>query len=76
MPAGEEHYRGREQSYLKHRLLKHYVEGWAQKMASMGRRRPVRMWYIDAFAGPWEAADPELEDTSIATGLQAISDAT
>jgi three-Cys-motif partner protein len=71
MPVPKE-YEGREQSYLKHEVLKHYLARWGAKLSSIGRGRPVKLWYVDCFAGPWQAKDVELADTSIAIGLRAL----
>ena len=68
-----EAYRGREQSFLKHRVFKEYLQGWANKLFSTARRRrEVRLRYIDGFAGPWENRDKDLADTSIYIGLEAL----
>lgn len=65
-------YRGREQSLLKHRVLEEYITGWGHKLGSVGRSRRVRLCYVDGFAGPWNSASENLEDTSIAIGLRAL----
>jgi three-Cys-motif partner protein len=64
-------YIGREQTWLKHRVLREYVLQWAIKVGARVRS----LWYVDTFAGPWEARDPELRDTSFHIGLQALSEA-
>ncbi len=68
-------YQGREQSFLKHRVLHEYLLGWGHKLGSLARRRRVRLCYVDGFAGPWKAKSAALEDTSIAIGLDALEDA-
>ena len=68
-------YHGREQSFLKHRLLIEYLRAWAHKMGSRGRSGTKRLWYVDVFAGPWSSSDAELRDTSIHIGLQALEEA-
>lgn len=66
-------YEGREQSFLKHRVLKEYLLAWGHKLGSAARTRgPTRLCYVDGFAGPWQAKDAELADTSIAVGLDAL----
>lgn len=65
-------YEGREQTYLKHRVLKEYLQPWAHKQGSRGRYKPTRLWYVDCFAGPWKAADEHLSDTSVAIGLAEL----
>lgn len=69
-------YVGREQSYLKHRVLQTYLEAWSHKLGSVRVRGKVtRLWYVDAFAGPWNARSAKLADTSIAIGLGALAEA-
>ncbi|MGZ5280517.1 MAG: three-Cys-motif partner protein TcmP, partial [Pseudobdellovibrionaceae bacterium] len=69
-------YKGREQTWIKHCVLKAYLGSWANKIASASKSsRPIRLWYIDTFAGPWESSADRLEDTSIAIGLEAIKSA-
>jgi three-Cys-motif partner protein len=71
-----EEYKGREQTYLKHRVLKLYIESWALKLASMASRSgTIRIWFVDCFSGPWQSASQALEDTSIHIGLEAIQEA-
>lgn len=71
-----EEYRGREQSYVKHRVLNQYIQSWAQKLASAARYfGGARIWYVDCFSGPWESACQRHEDTSIHIGLNAIQEA-
>lgn len=67
-----EQYKGREQSYLKHRVLEEYLLAWGHKLGSLAQRRRVRLCYVDGFAGPWQAKDADLADTSIAIGLGAL----
>lgn len=61
-------YHGREQTFLKHRVLEEYLLGWGHKLGSFARR----LCYVDGFAGPWQARDEELADTSISVGLDAL----
>jgi three-Cys-motif partner protein len=68
-------YRGREQSFLKHRVLTEYLNQWSHKIGSLGRSGPVRLWYVDCFAGPWQSHDTDLRDTSIYIGLKALEEA-
>ena len=67
-----EHYIDREQTYLKHELLRGYLQAWAMKLGSF----VDAIWFVDCFAGPWEAQAESLEDTSVAIGLRALNDAT
>lgn len=68
-------YHGREQSFLKHRVLQQYLLRWGRKLGSMSRARAVRLWYVDCFAGPWMSKSASLEDTSIDIGLRALDEA-
>ena len=68
-----EAYYGREQTYVKHRVLKLYLDSWAQKLASRARRHAISLWYIDCFAGPWNAAGDDYRDTSICIALDALN---
>lgn len=68
-------YRGREQSFLKHRVLAEYLGAWGHKLGSLARSGRVRLWYVDCFAGPWESQDTDLRDTSIHIGLRALAEA-
>lgn len=70
-----EEYRGREQSFLKHRVLEEYLLAWGHKLGSVALQRSVRLCYVDTFAGPWQAKDAALADTSIAIGLKALETA-
>jgi three-Cys-motif partner protein len=71
-----EQYQGREQSYLKHRVLKEYLLAWGHKLGSAAQKRGrVRLCYVDGFAGPWKAKDADLGDTSIVIGLDALETA-
>ncbi|MBI1815678.1 MAG: three-Cys-motif partner protein TcmP [Deltaproteobacteria bacterium] len=68
-------YRGREHTWLKHRVLQLYLEAWAHKLGSVARRGTARLWYVDCFAGPWHAQSDDLRDTSIHIGLEALQSA-
>lgn len=68
-------YEGREQTFLKHRVLREYLMAWGHKLGSRSRFRAVRLWYVDCFAGPWKGRDANLADTSIEIGLRALEDA-
>jgi len=68
-------YAGREQTYLKHRVLKEYLGPWAQKLGSTARYGQRRLWYVDCFAGLWRSQDPDGADTSVDIGLKALDEA-
>ncbi|WAS92504.1 three-Cys-motif partner protein TcmP [Nannocystis punicea] len=57
-----EDYRRREQAFVKHYVLDHYLQKLALKI---GHYRPnTTLNYIDGFSGPWQHATEELRDTS------------
>lgn len=68
-------YEGREQSFLKHRVLAKYLERWGAKVGSISQNQSVRLWFVDCFAGPWRSQHEKLTDTSIHIGLSALEDA-
>lgn len=72
MPAA---YAGREQTYLKHRVLREYLRRWAHKLGSTARYGARRLWYVDCFAGPWRSQDADAADTSPEIGLDALEEA-
>lgn len=61
-------YRGREQTYLKHFLLQHYLERVGYVVGSTFGS----LVYIDAFSGPWKAADPAFDDTSFMIAIKTL----
>jgi len=63
-----EHYKGREQAYVKHRLLEAYLE---RLLMIVGQHHKT-ICYVDCFAGPWQEKGEGLEDTSIAISLKII----
>jgi three-Cys-motif partner protein len=68
-------YHGREQTWLKHRVLSEYLRAWGHKLGSIARSGPVTIFYVDCFAGPWRSRDQDREDTSVAIGLKALAEA-
>lgn len=56
----EEFYRGREQTYIKHLILKQYLQKLAYKWGWNGGV----LSYVDCFAGPWRHESEDLADTS------------
>ena len=76
MDVPAEYQDGREQTWFKHQVLKHYLRAWSQKLASVSRLgRRVRLWYVDCFAGPWESRTEDRADTSVAIGIGALEEA-
>ena len=61
-------YAGREQSLVKHYILRHYLERFAHITAS----KWTTITYVDCFSGPWESKKDDLSDTSFAIALQEL----
>ena len=56
-----EHYKGREQAFVKHQLLKLYLE----RLFMIVGRHCSKITYVDCFAGPWQDDSPKLSSSSI-----------
>jgi three-Cys-motif partner protein len=66
-------YQGREQAYVKHELLKAYLEKLFLIVGmSSGRLGITEICYVDCFAGPWSAENESLSDTSIGVSLRIL----
>ena len=63
-----EDYAGREQAYVKHAFLERYLEALIFKTASTYNH----IVYVDGFAGPWQSANEQFEDTSFGIALNAL----
>lgn len=63
-----EYYKGREQTYLKHFFLDHYLERVAYNIGSFADE----FVYVDGFSGPWRAQGEELEDTSFMIAIKKL----
>ena len=69
-----ESYRGREQAYVKHKLLGGYLERLFLIVgSSMNLLGLSELCYVDCFAGPWQDDSDELASTSIAVALKAMA---
>ena len=64
-------YQGREQAYVKHVFLERYLERLVHKTAS----RYDHIVYVDGFAGPWQSANEQFQDTSFGIALNALRQA-
>jgi len=64
-------YKGREQSYVKHVFLESYLERLVHKTASTYDH----IVYVDGFAGPWQSASEQFQDTSFGIALNALRQA-
>lgn len=62
-------YAGREQAYVKHRLLESYLF----KLFMIVGKHHELISYIDCFAGPWTEGSEKLEGTSISISLRIMS---
>lgn len=63
-------YRGREQSYIKHELLRAYLKRLFLIVGMGAHRLGVHeLSYVDCFAGPWQDESRDLGSTSIAISL-------
>ena len=70
MTNHQEHYKGREQSYIKHCFLTQYLELAAFK--TLQRSSPT-FNFVDAFAGPWSVADDsDYSDASFSQALNTL----
>ncbi len=63
-----EHYKGREQAYIKHTLLQAYLK----RLFMIIGQHEKRICYVDCFAGPWQEGSDDLSDTSIAISLNIM----
>jgi three-Cys-motif partner protein len=61
-------YHGREQAYVKHTILKTYLQCL---FMIIGRKETV-INYVDCFAGPWAEESDDLKDTSIGISLRQM----
>lgn len=63
-------YQGREQAYVKHTILRTYLQ---RLFMIIGRSEKV-INYVDCFAGPWSEESDDLRDTSIGISLSLMKD--
>ncbi|WP_110970690.1 three-Cys-motif partner protein TcmP [Pseudomonas huaxiensis] len=63
-------YQGREQAYVKHAILRTYLQ---RLFMIIGRSEKV-INYVDCFAGPWSEESDDLRDTSIGISLSLMKD--
>ena len=67
-------YRGREQAYVKHRLLEAYLEKLFLIIGISAQGLGVKeLCYVDCFAGPWLDDSESLDSTSIAVSLRILA---
>jgi three-Cys-motif partner protein len=65
-----EAYVGKEQAYVKHTILKTYLQ---RLFMIVGRNKETVINYVDCFAGPWKEEDDQLSDTSIGVSLEQMA---
>lgn len=63
-----DHYKGKEQALVKHKLLEAYLE----KLFMIIGRYEKTICFVDCYAGPWEEKSEELLDTSIGISLKIM----
>jgi len=61
-------YRGRAQTFVKHQVLRHYLDRAAMTLLS-GWDDFV---FIDGFSGPWRNARPDFSDTSFGIAIERL----
>ena len=64
----EEIYDRREQTLVKHSILRSYLERFAHIVGSHWQS----ITYVDGFAGPWNVRSPDLKDSSFAIALEEL----
>src|SRR5690554_2962801 len=65
-------YKGREQSCVKHYVLRSYLQSLTYKLA-LGLRKPeLVLTYIDGFSGPWKSSAEDLSDTSFQIAINEL----
>jgi len=64
----DELYEKREQSQVKHYILRKYLERFAHIVAS----RWSSITYVDCFAGPWNVRSPDFKDSSFAIAIEEL----
>jgi len=62
---GDELYAGREQTLVKHYILREYISRFAHIVGSAWNA----ITYVDCFSGPWNAQSGDLQDSSFSIAL-------
>jgi three-Cys-motif partner protein len=70
MPS-DEIYTNREQTQVKHYILRHYLKRFAHIVGSHWNS----ITYVDGFAGPWNVRSPEFADSSFGIALEELREA-
>ena len=67
-------YDGRVPAWIKHTLLKSYLEKLVLIIGMNGRKvGKAEICYVDCFAGPWGSDDEDLDGTSISLSLRTLA---
>lgn len=66
--ADQKAYEGREQTLVKHVILRQYLSAWAHKVGSFCDT----LTYVDCFSGPWNAVSDDLSDASFSIALEEL----
>ena len=66
--TNDELYERREQTRVKHYILRHYLERFAHIVGHHWES----ITYVDGFAGPWNVRSPDLQDSSFAIALNEL----
>ncbi len=61
-------YVGREQTLVKHFILRHYLERFARIVGTFADA----ITYVDCFSGPWNVRSEELKDSSFSLALDEL----
>lgn len=61
-------YTGREQTFVKHFILRNYLERFAIIVGS----RWDTLTYVDCFSGPWKVKSEKFEDSSFAIAIEQL----
>lgn len=66
--ADKHAYDGREQTLVKHIILRQYLSAWAHKVGTFC----TTLTYVDCFSGPWNATSDDLSDASFSIALEEL----
>ena len=73
MPELNSLYQGREQSQVKHFILRQYLTSMAFKVVQSSGRSPTPINYVDGFSGPWGTRDTsDYSDTSFGLAIDVL----
>jgi len=66
--SAENFYEGREQTKIKHFILREYLERFALIVQSFANS----ITYIDCFSGPWNLQSQDFQDSSFAIAIDQL----